>query len=95
MHQVEGGLTRVTDARSTIDATISAVKNLETIVQEIAHSSSEQGAAIDRVTLLVAQIDAATQQNVPIAAQAAASAQLLASESRNLERSAAVFRLPG
>ena len=95
VHQVEGGLTRVTDARSTIDATISAVKNLETIVQEIAHSSSEQGVAIDRVTLLVAQIDAATQQNVPIAAQAAASAQLLASESRNLERSAAVFRLPG
>jgi methyl-accepting chemotaxis protein len=67
---------------------------LEDIVQEIAHSSSEQGAAIDRVALLVAQIDHATQQNVPIAAQAAASAQILASESRNLERSAAVFRLP-
>jgi methyl-accepting chemotaxis protein len=94
VHQVEGGLTRVTDARATIDATISAVKNLENIVQEIAHSSSEQGAAIDRVALLVAQIDHATQQNVPIAAQAAASAQILASESRNLERSAAVFRLP-
>jgi PAS domain S-box-containing protein len=94
VHQVEGGLTRVTDARATIDATIDAVKNLETIVQDIAHSSSEQGVAIDRVALLVAQIDNATQQNVPIAAQAAASAQILASESRNLERSAAVFRLP-
>jgi len=44
--------------------------------------------------MLVAQIDAATQQNEPIAAQAAASAQILASESPNLERSAAVFRLP-
>jgi PAS domain S-box-containing protein len=94
VHQVEGGLTRVTDARSTIDATISAVKNLETIVHDIAYSSSEQGVAIDRVALLVAQIDNATQQNVPIAAQAAASAQILASESRNLERSAAAFRLP-
>jgi methyl-accepting chemotaxis protein len=90
VHQVEGGLTRVNDAR----ATISAVKNLETIVQEIAHSSSEQGVAIDHVAALVAQIDNATQQNVPIAAQAAASAQILASESRNLERRAAVFRLP-
>ena len=94
VHQVEGGLTRVTDARATIDATISAVKNLETIVQDIAHSSNEQGVAIDHVAQLVAQIDAATQQNVPIAAQAAASAQILASESRNLERTAAVFRLP-
>jgi methyl-accepting chemotaxis protein/aerotaxis receptor len=94
VRQVEGGLTRVTDARATIDATISAVKNLETIVQDIAHSSSEQGVAIDHLALLVAQIDNATQQNVPIAAQAAASAQILASESRNLERSAAVFRLP-
>jgi methyl-accepting chemotaxis protein/aerotaxis receptor len=94
VRQVEGGLTRVTDARATIDATISAVKNLETIVQDIAHSSSEQGVAIDHLALLVAQIDHATQQNVPIAAQAAASAQILASESRNLERSAAVFRLP-
>jgi methyl-accepting chemotaxis protein/aerotaxis receptor len=94
VHQVEGGLTRVNDARATIDATISAVKNLETIVQEIAHSSSEQGVAIDHVAALVAQIDNATQQNVPIAAQAAASAQILASESRNLERRAAVFRLP-
>ncbi len=72
----------------------SAVKNLETIVQDIAHSSSEQGIAIDHVAMLVAQIDAATQQNEPIAAQAAASAQILASESRNLERSAAAFRLP-
>ncbi len=94
VHQVEGGLTRVTDARATIDATISAVKNLETIVQDIAYSSNEQGVAIDHVAQLVAQIDAATQQNVPIAAQAAASAQILASESRNLERTAAVFRLP-
>ena len=94
VHQVEGGLTRVSDARATIDATIGAVKNLETIVQDIAHSSSEQGVAIDHVAMLVAQIDSATQQNVPIAAQAAASAQILASESRNLERSAAVFRLP-
>jgi PAS domain S-box-containing protein len=94
VRQVEGGLTRVTDARATIDATIDAVKNLETIVQDIAHSSNEQGVAIDRVAVLVAQIDDATQQNVPIAAQAAASAQILASESRNLERSAAVFRLP-
>ena len=94
VRQVEGGLTRVTDARATIDATISAVKNLETIVQDIAHSSSEQGVAIDHLALLVAQIDHATQQIVPIAAQAAASAQILASESRNLERSAAVFRLP-
>jgi PAS domain S-box-containing protein len=92
--QVKSGLTRVTEARATIDATIDAVKNLESIVQDIASSSSEQGGAIDHVAKLVAQIDAATQQNVPIATQAAASAQILASESRNLERSAAVFRLP-
>ncbi len=93
VQRVEGGLTQVTGARATIDSTIHAVNSLEKLVADIAQSSREQGTSIDHVADLVAQIDEATQQNVPIAEQAAMSAQILAQESRNLERTAAVFRL--
>ena len=93
VHQVEGGLTQVGGARETLDATISAVKHVSTLMADIVHSSDEQGAAIHRVAQLVMQIDEATQQNVPIAEAAAQASRSLAEQGKALERSAMVFRL--
>ena len=93
VHQVEGGLVQVSGARETLDATISSVKHVGQIMAEILHSSDEQGAAISRVAQLVVQIDEATQQNVPIAENAAASSRGLAEQGQALERNARVFRL--
>jgi methyl-accepting chemotaxis protein len=93
VRQVEGGLVQVSGARETIEATIKSVSSMATIMGEILHSSDEQGIAINRVAQLVVQIDEATQQNVPIAEQAAQSSRGLAEQGLALTRNASVFRL--
>ena len=93
VHQVENGLTQVTDARKTIDSSIEAVHRVASLMAEISHASGEQGIAIERVAQLVVQIDAATQQNVPMAKSAAESAHALEERGRDLVRTADVFRL--
>jgi methyl-accepting chemotaxis protein len=93
VQQVEGGLVQVSGARETLEATISSVKHVGTLMADILHSSDEQGTAIHRVAQLVVQIDEATQQNVPIAEGAASASRSLAEHGHALERSAMVFRL--
>ena len=93
VHQVESGLTQVTNARKTIDSSIAAVQRVATLMADISHSSEEQGIAIDRVAKLVVQIDEATQQNVPMAESAAHSARALNEQGHELVRTANVFRL--
>jgi methyl-accepting chemotaxis protein len=93
VHQVEIGLTQVSDARKTIDSSIEAVHRVASLVAEISHSSVEQGMAIDRVAHLIVEIDQATQQNVPMAESAAQSARALEEQGGDLLRTAGVFRL--
>lgn len=93
VQQVESGLTQVSDARKTIDASIEAVQRVTALMAEISHSSEEQGIAIDRVAHLVVQIDQATQENVPMAETAAEAARALEVQGRDLVRTASVFRL--
>ena len=93
VHQVENGLSQVTDARHTIDSSIEAVHRVAALMAEILSASGEQGTAINRVAQLVVQIDAATQQNRPMAESAAASARTLQEQGRGLVRTAGVFRL--
>ena len=92
--QVEGGLTQVGGARQTIHATIDSVARMASIMEEIVNASHEQGVAVQRVAQLVVQIDQATQQNVPLAEQAAVSSERLADQALSLKRNALVFRLP-
>ena len=93
VHQVESGLSQVTDARQTIGSSIEAVQRVASLMTEILNAAGEQGSAIDRVAQLVVQIDAATQQNLPMAASAATSARTLQEQGRDLVRTAGVFRL--
>lgn len=93
VHQVENGLLQVTDARETIDASIAAVQRVCDLMGEISHASKEQGLAINRVAELVVKLDAATQQNVPLATQAALAAHILEEKGHDLVRTADVFRL--
>jgi methyl-accepting chemotaxis protein len=93
VHQVENGLTQVSDARKTIDSSIEAVQRVAALVAEISNASVEQGIAIDRVAQLIVHIDEATQQNVPMAESAAQSARALEEQGRGLVRTAGVFRL--
>ncbi len=93
VHQVENGLSQVSSARKTIDASIEAVHRVASLVAEISHASMEQGIAIGRVAQLIVDIDQATQRNVPMAESAAQSARTLENQGRDLQRTAGVFRL--
>ncbi|MBK9443189.1 MAG: Tar ligand binding domain-containing protein [Comamonadaceae bacterium] len=93
VQQIEGGLAQVNDARHTIDASIEAVHRVTALMAEITGASIEQGQAIGRVAQLIASIDEATQQNVPMAENAAQSAQALEGQGQELVRTADVFRL--
>ncbi len=93
VHQVEGGLVQVSQARQTIDSSIQAVARVTQLMEEIVNASQAQGQAISRVAELVVHIDEATQQNVPMAEQAASSARTLEQQGQELVRSASVFRL--
>ena len=93
VHQVEGGLTQVSNARHTIDESIEAVQRVASLMDDILMASGEQGLAIDRVAQLVVQIDEATRQNVPLAEAAADTARTLQDQGVNLVRTAHVFRL--
>ncbi len=93
VHQVEGGLAQVSNARHTIDESIEAVQRVASLMDDILLSSGEQDLAINRVAQLVVQIDEATRQNVPLAEAAADTARTLQEEGANLVRTAHVFRL--
>jgi len=93
VQQIEGGLAQVNDARHTIDASIEAVHRVTALMAEITNASIDQGQAIGRVAQLIASIDEATQQNVPMAENAAQSAQALEGQGQELVRTADVFRL--
>jgi len=93
VQQIEGGLAQVNDARHTIDASIEAVHRVTALMAEITSASIDQGQAIGRVAQLIASIDEATQQNVPMAENAAQSAQALEGQGQELVRTADVFRL--
>jgi methyl-accepting chemotaxis protein len=93
VHQVEKGLSQVGEARKIIDSSIEAVQRVASLSADISTSSIEQGIGIDRVAHLIVEIDQATQQNVPMAENAAASARALEEQGRDLLRTAGVFRL--
>ncbi len=93
VQKVQGGLVQVSEARQTIDSSIQAVSRVATLMQEIVSASHAQGLAISRVAELVQHIDEATQQNVPMAENAASSARNLEAQGQELVRSASVFRL--
>ena len=93
VHQVEKGLSQVGEARKIIDSSIEAVQRVASLSAGISSSSIEQGIGIDRVAHLIVEIDQATQKNVPMAENAAASARALEEQGRDLLRTAGVFRL--
>jgi methyl-accepting chemotaxis protein len=62
------------------------------IVQEISAAASQQSEGIDQVNVAVTQMDSVTQQNAALVEQAAAAAQSLEEQARNLLESVSAFR---
>ncbi len=70
-----------------------SVRRMTDIVGEISAASAEQQTGIEQVALAVTQMDEVTQQNAALVEEAAAAAQSLEEQGRDLKATVALFRL--
>jgi methyl-accepting chemotaxis protein len=65
------------------------------IMAEISAASQEQSTGIEQVNIAITQMDEVTQQNAALVEQAAAAAESMEEQARNLAHAVAIFKLTG
>jgi methyl-accepting chemotaxis protein len=91
--KVQDGSKLVDDAGASMEEIVSAVKRVTDIMAEISVASSEQSQGIEQVSTAVSQMDEVTQQNAALVEQAAAAAESLEEQARNLSDTVSRFHL--
>jgi len=91
--QIDVGSKLVDQAGVTMDEIVTSVKRVTDIMGEIASASREQEAGIDQINNAITEMDSTTQQNAALVEQAAAAAQSLQDQARDLAQAVGVFRL--
>jgi methyl-accepting chemotaxis protein len=91
--RIEHGGAVVERAGQTIAELVGAVKRVTDLMGEIAAASQEQSSGIEQVNQAVAQMDRVTQQNAALVEEAAAAAESLQEQARQLVAAVSVFRL--
>jgi len=91
--KVGAGTKLVDEAGKTMEEIVASVKRVTDIMSEITAASQEQSAGIEQVNQAITQMDGVTQQNAALVEEAAAAAELLEEQARNLEAAVAVFNV--
>ena len=91
--RVESGTVLVENAGSTMNDVISAVRQVNELIEGISVASSEQAAGILQVNAAVVQLDTVTQQNAAMVEESAATAQQLKQQAESLTQAVQVFKL--
>ena len=78
---------------STIDLVQQSISQVSDIISAIAAASDEQSRGINEINQAVCQLDATTQQNAELVAQAATAAQSLDEQATCLKAAVSVFKL--
>ncbi|MCK6732759.1 methyl-accepting chemotaxis protein [Enterobacter bugandensis] len=91
---VKNGAELVSRSGEVIDAIISSVNKVNTLMEQISVASEEQSRGIGQVGQAVTEMDGVTQQNAALVQQSAAAAASLEEQAQQLSRSIASFRLP-
>jgi methyl-accepting chemotaxis protein-1 (serine sensor receptor) len=92
VHKVREGATLANEAGTTMSEVTQAVARVTNIMGEIAAASSEQSKGIEQVSHAIAQMDEVTQQNAALVEEAAAAANSLEDQGRQLNQCVALFR---
>jgi methyl-accepting chemotaxis protein len=90
---VTEGCKLVEQAGSTMDEIVVNVRRVTDIMGELTAAAGEQSSGIDQINQAVAQMDQVTQGNAALVEEAAAAAQSLESQAKNLVHAVSVFRL--
>lgn len=90
---VRAGSVLVEQAGQRMSEINTSVQRVTDIMGEITAASAEQQTGIEQVALAVTQMDEVTQQNAALVEEAAAAAQSLEEQGRDLKATVAVFKL--
>jgi methyl-accepting chemotaxis protein len=90
--KVGEGSRLVGEAGTTMEEVVSSIKRVHDIMGDITAASQEQSDGIEQVNQAVAQMDTVTQQNAALVEEAAAAAESLQDQAKNLVQVVGVFR---
>jgi methyl-accepting chemotaxis protein len=91
--QVKDGVDLVNRAGTSLNEIVGSIKQVASIVSDIASASSEQSTGIDQVNRTLTQMDEATQQNSALVEENAATAKTLENQSQAMNERVSFFRL--
>ncbi len=82
--RVSGGSKQVAEAGQTMTEIVSSIQNVSAMISEITLASTEQSTEISQVYQAIRRMEDVTQQNAALVEQAAASAEALEDQTRDL-----------
>ena len=82
---VQDGSRLVQDAGETMNALVTSVGEVSTLMEEVKSASREQRAGIEQVNVAVCQLEGATQQNTTLVAELSSAAKAMEEQSMELE----------
>jgi aerotaxis receptor len=91
--RVENGTLQVNDAGKTMQEIVISIKHVADIMTEITAASQEQSSGIDQVNQAVTQMDEVTQQNAALVEEAAAAAESLEQQAKELTGAISIFKV--
>jgi len=91
--KVESGSRLVDEAGRTMQEIVGSITRVTDIMSEISAASVEQSSGIEQVNLAVTQMDENTQKNAALVEEAAAAAESLEDQARNLSEAVSQFKL--
>ena len=95
VEKVGAGTRLVDDAGKTMNEVVNSVKRVTDIMAEITAASTEQSQGIEQVNTAITQMDDVTQQNAALVEEAAAAAESLEEQARELTELMGSFKLAG
>ena len=91
--KVSGGSKLVSQAGRTMEDIVNSIRGVTEMMSEITAASAEQSSGIEQVNQAIAQMDEVTQQNAALVEQAAAAAESLEEQARNMAITVGGFKV--
>ncbi len=91
--QVKDGVALVNQAGEALNKIVESIRDVSTIVADIARTTNEQALGIDHVNQALTQLDEVTQQNSALVEENAATAKTLEHQSADMAQRVAFFKL--
>jgi methyl-accepting chemotaxis protein len=91
--QVKDGVDLVNRAGASLSEIVESIKNVASIVADIANASLEQATGIEQINKALTQMDEVTQQNSALVEENAATAKTLEFQAKAMDEQVAFFQI--